>query len=349
MRLGMKKVWVSLAWRTLVNVEALNMAESVGNYVKHRRAPFVFFDEASSSYVIKYVPVVSGESLAHAYQTWLAEEANNANLKVCRLCLKGELVKHGARVVLQDEGLPMPARNNVNEAKKLEQKLIQECVVEDICGFLVPTDIPVKRTSLFYIGYMVPAYDSIKAAVMDPQFYVRHAPSLVGRGEEFPETGQALYYVEIASAVYTASAALDLTGIGRTSMFEVADVVTEKEKEDRAKIAVKSLYYLLTGMFGAKRTRFLPGYKLLSAVATISKGAPFNVNPGHSKDYIKETLARAQDFAKLTESVVEVFAYSSERGSEVPPAIKTAETPESLIKMLTASALEALKEVVKKT
>jgi len=344
----MKKVWVSLAWRALVNVEALNMAESVGNYVKHRRAPLVFFDEASSSYVVKYVPVVSGESLAHAYQTWLAEEASNANLKMCKLCLKGELVKHGARVVLQEENLPMPARGNVNEAKELERRLIQGCVVEDVCGFLVPTDIPVKRTSLFYIGYMVPAYDSIKAAVMDPQFHVRHAPSLVGRGEEFPETGQALYYVEIASAVYTVSAALDLTGIGRASTFEVADVVTKDEKLKRAKVAIKSLYYLLAGMFGAKRTRFLPGYKLLSAVATVSKGAPFNVNPGHSKDYVKETLARAQDFAKLTGSVVEVFAYSNEKGSEVPSAIKTATTPEGLIEMLTASALEALKEVIEK-
>jgi len=342
----MKRVWVSLAWRALVNVEALNMAESVGNYVKHRRAPLAFFDEASSSYVVKYVPVVSGESLAHAYQTWLAEEANNAGLKVCKLCLKGELVKHGARVVLQDEGLPAP--RNASEAKELEQKLIQGCVVEDVCGFLVPTDIPVKRTSLFYVGYMVPAYDSIKAAVMDPQFHVRHAPSLVGKGEEFPETGQALYYIEVASAVYTVSTALDLTGIGRSSTFEVADVVTKDEKLKRAKVALKSLYYLLSGMFGAKRTRFLPGYKLLSAVAAVSKGAPFNVNPGHSRDYVKETLARVQSFAKLTDSIVKVFAYSSENGLEVPPEVKKAATPEELVEVLTASSLEALKEVIEK-
>jgi len=341
----MRKVWVSLAWRALVNVEALNMAESVGNYVKHRRAPLAFYDDASGSYVVKYVPVISGESLAHAYQVWLAEEASNAGLKVCSLCLKGELVKHGARVVLQDEKLPMPGRGDVNRAKELEKQLIKGCVVEDVCGFLVPTDTPVKRTSLFYIGYMVPAYDSVKAAVMDPQFHVRHAPSLIGKGEEFPETGQALYYIEIASAVYTASAALDLTGIGRTSTFDVSDVVSVNEKLKRAEVAVKSLYYLLAGMFGAKRTRFLPNYRLLSAVAAVSKGAPFNVNPGHTKGFIKETSARVASFAQLTGSEVKLFAYSAEEGVEIPDGVAVAPSPEELVSKLVDSAIKALKEV----
>jgi CRISPR-associated protein Csa2 len=344
----MKKVWVSLAWRAVVNVEALNMAESVGNYVKHRRAPLAFFDEATNGYVVKYVPVVSGESLAHAYQGWLAEEASNAGLKVCGLCLKGEFVKHGARVVLQEENLPMPSRGDVDKAVELERMLIQNCVVEDVCGFLVPTDIPVKRTSLFYIGYMVPAYDSMKAAVMDPQFHVRHAPSLIGKGEEFPETGQALYYVEVASAVYTASAALDLTGIGRTSTFKVDNVVDKSERRKRAEVAVKSLYYLPAGMFGAKRTRFLPNYRLLSTVAAVSKGAPFNVNPGHTKDYVKETLARAESFSELTNSSVEIFAYSSEKNLEIPKGVNSAATLEELIRMLTASALKAFDEVALK-
>jgi CRISPR-associated protein Csa2 len=340
----MRKVWVSLAWRALVNVEALNMAESVGNYVKHRRAPLAFYDEASGCYVVKYVPVISGESLAHAYQVWLAEEASNAGLSVCGLCRKGELVKHGARVVLQEEGLPMPG--SAAEAAKLEEEVIKRCVVEDVCGFLVPTEIPVKRTSLFYVGYMVPAYDSVRAAVMDPQFHVRHAPSLIGKGEEFPETGQALYYVEVASAVYTASAALDLTGIGRASTFSVRDVVDRDEKLKRAEAAVKSLYYLLVGMFGAKRTRFMPNYKLLSAVAAVSKGAPFNVNPGHSRGFVKETFERVGKFAELTGSSVEVFAYAREEGVEVPGGVKPAGSPEEFVKMVLESSKKALGEVL---
>jgi CRISPR-associated protein Csa2 len=301
------------------------MAEAVGYYVKHRRAPVAVYDEKNRIYTLIYVPVVSGESLSHAYQAWLAEEAQNNGLSVCSMCLRGELVKHGARVVLQDEGLSPDKVNNVEEASKLEEDLIKKCVVEDIGGFLVPTGVPVKRTSRFYIGYMVPALDSIKASTLDPQFHVRHAPSLIGRGEEFRETGQAMYYVELGTAVYTVSFALDVTGIGSTSF-------TLKVEVDP------------TGMFGAKRTRFLPNYKLLSAVAAVSKGAPFNVEPGHSRDFIAISAKRKGHFTEITGSTVDLMAYVHE-DLEVSEGVNVAETPEQLISLLRAKVNEALKGI----
>ncbi|MGC8987928.1 type I-A CRISPR-associated protein Cas7/Csa2 [Infirmifilum sp.] len=355
----MRNVWVSLSWRALVNIEALNMAESAGNYIKHRRAPIAFYDEASRSFIIKYVPVISGESLAHAYQALLAQEAHNAGLNVCNYCLRGELVKHGARVILEEEKdlPPLPKgrdRESREKAAELEKELIKRCVVEDVGGFLVPTEVPVKRTSLFYIGYMVPAYDSFKVAVADPQFHVRHAPSLIGVGEgsseagreEFRETGQAIYVVELASAVYTASAALNVTGIGCTSTFSIECILKNEERLKRAEVALKSLYYLLVGMFGAKRTRFLPHYRLLSAVAAVVKGAPFNVEPGHTKGFVHRTWERAQKFKELTGSEVSLFAYVEEGGVEVPEGVERAESPEDLIKKLKERALTALEGVL---
>lgn len=340
----MKHVWVSLSWRAVASTEALNMAEAVGYYVKHRRAPVAVYDEKNRIYTLIYVPVVSGESLSHAYQAWLAEEAQNNGLSVCSMCLRGELVKHGARVVLQDEGLSPDKVNNVEEASKLEEDLIKKCVVEDIGGFLVPTGVPVKRTSRFYIGYMVPALDSIKASTLDPQFHVRHAPSLIGRGEEFRETGQAMYYVELGTAVYTVSFALDVTGIGSTSTFSVKEVVDKEEKLRRADVAINSIYYLLAGMFGAKRTRFLPNYKLLSAVAAVSKGAPFNVEPGHSRDFIAISAKRKGHFTEITGSTVDLMAYVHE-DLEVSEGVNVAETPEQLISLLRAKVNEALKGI----
>jgi len=340
----MRRVWVSLSWRALVNVEALNMAETVGNYIKHRRAPIVFYDDATKSYVVKYVPVISGESIGHAYQVWLAEEAVNAGLNVCKLCRRGEFVKYGARPALQEEGLPTEVKN-LEVAMQLEKELIKRCVVEDIGGFLVPTSVPVKRTALFYVGYMVPAQDTIKAAVMDPQFHVRHSPSMIGKGEEFPETGQALYYVELGSAVYTASFALDVTGIGRTSTFSVESVVDFKEREKRAKAALKAIYYILAGMFGAKRTRFLPDYRLLSVVAAVSKGAPFNVSPGHSKMFVAKTVERGSVFRDLTGSNVELYTYVDETDIEMPEEIKKSNTLEELVSNIKTTVLNMLKEI----
>ena len=66
-------VFLSLATRIEVNVEAFNAVETVGNLTRHRRAPMVVPFEGG--YRLIYVPAVSGESLANAYQRALVDVA----------------------------------------------------------------------------------------------------------------------------------------------------------------------------------------------------------------------------------------------------------------------------------
>jgi len=340
-------VWLSLSWRARVNVEALNMAESVGYYVKHRRAPIAVYDKSEGHFVIRYVPTISGESVGHGYQVWLANEARREGLNVCKLCRRGELVKHGARVTLTDEGIVDDPKEiaNPEKAHYLEKELIKRCVVEDVGGFLVPTRVPVKRTSRFYVGYMLPALEDLQATTLEPQFHVRHAPSLVGREREMPESGQAMYYVETGTAIYTESFALDLSGIGFTSMVEVEEAVEKNERIKRAICAVKALYPLLSGMFGAKRTRFDPDYELLSAVATLSVGYPFNVTSGHRRAYVAETMRRADKAKELFGGEFKVLTYIAEEGVDSPEGVVMKESLEELISELVNEAERVLKEV----
>ncbi|MHC1637482.1 MAG: type I-A CRISPR-associated protein Cas7/Csa2 [Candidatus Nezhaarchaeales archaeon] len=342
-----KLVWLSLSWRARVNVEALNMAEAIGNYVKHRRAPIAVYEDGK--YVLRYVPAISGESIAHAYQYWIAEEASRAKLGVCDMCKRGEFVKHGSRAILTREGLSADIRT-ADAAHELEKNIISKCAVEDIGGFLVPTAVPVKRTSRFYVGYMIPALEDIKAATLDPQFHVRHAPSMLGReyveaAREMgiTEKGQAIYYVEVGSAIYTNSFSLDLSGIGYTSMVKIEEAMSKDERLKRSEVAIKALYYLVQGLFGAKRTRFQPDYELLSVVAAISEEAPFNVSPGHTKQFIVETSIRANTFKQLTGSNVKLYAYVREPGIDVPKEITCFKSFEELMKKLTEDSLTALK------
>jgi CRISPR-associated protein Csa2 len=69
-----KQVYVSVSARILMNVEAVNMAETVGNISRHRKAPVVVASKQGGISVV-YVPAVSGESLAHHYQRLLASIA----------------------------------------------------------------------------------------------------------------------------------------------------------------------------------------------------------------------------------------------------------------------------------
>ena len=82
-------VYVGVSARVLVNVEALNMSESVGNVVRHKKAPIVtpvVRDGEVITYSLRYVPVISGESIAHGYQALLASLASLRGLPVCPLC-----------------------------------------------------------------------------------------------------------------------------------------------------------------------------------------------------------------------------------------------------------------------
>jgi len=339
-------VYVGVSARYLVNLEALNMAESVGNFVRHKKAPIVV--RSGSGYVLRYVPVVSGQSIAHGYQELLARVAKGMGLPVCPLCEQGVFVKHGAdeiiRRLARDYKAPhaMRLQELLKEKKspaslyeEFEREVITNCVVEDVGGFLYPGAVPVKRTSRFIAGYMIPALDHVKASGVESQMHVRHDP-LGAAGRAGEETGQAIYYVETASALYTVNLALDLDGIGCYTRAaggweELEDALKRREA------ALRALALLVEGMlWGAKKSRFNPSFELESVVVTVSHPYPFNPTPGHHDDYIGDTARRASGYLKTVKPVagdafVEIHYYRASRSTASKPAaaggVKVREAP----------------------
>jgi CRISPR-associated protein Csa2 len=304
-------MYLSFSLRVLLDAEALNMVESVGNYTRHRRAPLVIVERGG--YLIRYVPAISGEALAHGYQAALAELATAAGLPVCDSCRRGEFLKHDTDAHFGNQQWEQRVTMLAKEGKlhEAEKTLIENCVVEDVGGFLY-TDGGVRRTSKVYFGYALPARDFYQASAIEPQFHVRHAPTIlqqekqkekktkekdVGEGEEGTVRGQMIYYVETGSAVYAISGLLELSNIGVTT-FEKREEVKDAEK--RREIALKALLHMLDNqLYGAKRSRFLPAWTVTSAVFALSKHIPFMVTTAHVKNYITETAERASKYAGL--------------------------------------------------
>jgi len=300
-------MFLSLSARFLVNLEAMNMIESIGNITRHRRAPIVFNE--NGGYTLKYVPVISGENLAHAYQAWLAEIANEYGLNVCEKCSMGIFVKHSVKEQFGNKSWERELLELANKKKvsskdaqelvhKAEKMIIKGCVVEDIGGFLF-TDgiggIPIKRTSKFQVGYMVPAMDDIKASALEAQFHVRHVP-----GQKGEEAAQAIYYVEAGSAIYVLQFNLFLKDIGYTSMLKIEEAVDKDERRRRVEVAIKALAIMLESrLFGAKLTRFNPIMDLRSIVLAISEPKPFTVSSGHRHNYLIETVERSEKFVSM--------------------------------------------------
>jgi len=171
-----------LSARVVVNVEAMNMVEAIGNVVRHRKAAHVyrFREGRNEGYEIRTVPVVSGEALRHAVQRALAEVAEGVGLPVCSWCRRGEFVRHG--VVLGEffrdvegeggvAGFEEAAGRGIYEAEGL---ILGSCIVEAVGGFLIP---PEEGASVLGVGCLVPAVEGGRVLCgFDVQFHVRRAP-----------------------------------------------------------------------------------------------------------------------------------------------------------------------------
>ncbi|MCS6787677.1 MAG: type I-A CRISPR-associated protein Cas7/Csa2 [Aigarchaeota archaeon] len=328
-------MFLSISVRCLMNVEALNSVETVGNLSRHRTVPMVI--PQHDGYTLKYVPAVSGESIAHGYQALLVDVAKSMKLPVGVFSSRNEFIKFSEDSYLTEEGVKPPKSHE--DIMRFEIDVLLKDIVADVGGFLYTGDIPVKRTSRFQVGYMIPAIqDVLNATAMEAEFHVRYLFSQAGKDAKL---GQIPYNVEIASSVYTLNLNLDLAGIGVPSNVfgetpkGARDELEKKKQElsnsipNRRKAALIALLKLLTNnSYGGKRSRFFPNIELRSSVLALSRDS-FTVSPGNYTDYVERTWKRAQKYLALTGHEVKVWCVNRE-GLSVPAGVSKHETLEDV-------------------
>lgn len=332
-------VYVSVRGRVWLQAEAANMVESVGNYVKHRRVPVIVKD--GGNYITFFVPSISGESIAHSYQTILAEELKKLNEKVCQLCEKEIFLKSTSaevyKLVTKSEPPKKTKKEDTSAEKEIEGKIIANCGVEDLGGFLYAENPNVKRTSSFYTGYMIPVKEALKAVSIDPQLHSRYAlgTKFVAVGEGERAAGQMIYYVEVSSALFTFTFDLDTRFIGKhtfhmESYGKIVEGLTQSNIKNRAIAALNALQRLLVEFsIGAKRTRFNPADLRWESIAVAVSDDVFTLPSSFTQDYMFRGLQKKE---KVSYNTV-IFGYSEEECK----ADKCYTTPEEAI-------IEALKE-----
>jgi len=282
-------MFASFGFRFRAEVEALNMAEAVGNYTRHRLAPVIKIEKDDqgrvTGYKVTMAPAVSGQSIAYGYMKTLAELAKKRGLPLCDQCRNYE--QYGGffkRADVLDLG---------------HDERIESCVVEDTTGFLVAAKaegggqkskakkgeeeggeergVSIKRTSAVMFSYLVP--DGV--GVITPQIHVRY--NRVDPDQQIP------FQVESGTAIYIHGVAVDVDRIG---LKEDGTYVADRRR--RVELAFEALKHLYSGMlFGAKKSRYLPVFEALGGVAAVSKGLPFMVSPPRLGDYVTETAKRA--------------------------------------------------------
>jgi CRISPR-associated autoregulator, Csa2 family len=313
---------ISGSFRFLINTESLNGVETVGNLSRHRTAPVVL--KTSVGYLVRYVPAISGESLAHAYQVALLDLAKKEKLPVGVYSSRYDFIKFSTDEVLKEEKIDSPKKPE--HARKFEVDVMLHDVVADVGGFMYAGNPPVRRTSRVKFGYMIPALigDDIPAQ-LEAQFHVRSSQS-----------GQMIYNVEVSSALYVMSFSLDedLIAVPSTEGEKVkGEEELEKQRELRVKVAIQALYSVLTGNFGGKKSRFLPSMKLMSGVVTVTD-FPFVPEPGHSNDYVKTTMQRLSKAQGIFNGKGKAYVINNEGVEEGQGAEKVSNVEELVEKLM---------------
>jgi len=281
-------MFVSVRGRVLINVEALNMTESVGNYVKHRRVPVIL---PTGGYTAFFVPAISGESIAHGFQSVLANIGVRKGIPVCKLCSKGIFLKSTTEEVLKESFNLKGVPKNEHDIEKI---IVAGCLVEDVGGFLYAPrggGQQVKRTSNFATGYMIPVREALESTVIEPQLHTRYA--LGTKYVRRDQRGQMIYYVELSSSVYTFSLDIDTRYIGRAT-YDIEHVGEElvNNRKERIEATLEAFKVFLTEMlFGAKRTRFLPVVEWESLVIAVSDDVWTVLSP-NAANYAWETIRK---------------------------------------------------------
>jgi CRISPR-associated protein Csa2 len=332
--------FLSFGVRFVANVEALNMVESAGNLVRHRTVPLIVFLE-EGKYSIRWYPALSGETLAHAFQynlSTLERMTNSNNPRLCYFCSIGEFIKHSALDFysqLRNSQQISPQINfpqwendfiekysNIYEEWEIERRIVENCVIEDLGGFVVATaaqqrqaqGISVRRTSTFQFSYGVPTLDAILegASTTDVQMQVRMASvgqSLANK-VDYKNPIQAPYNKEIASAVYSFIFNFDADKVGVNS-YTNAEMYDVNEKKRRINLALASLKLVIDGQFGASKSRYNPFMERELIIASLTKGnVLFTVSSPSLRleDFVKETVERAKSY--VTEfSILEITLY----------------------------------------
>mgnify|MGYP001770728118 FL=1 len=281
-------VFVSISLRMRVDVEAMNMVESVGNYSRHRIVPIIIQENNGSegvSYDLMYLPAVSGQSLTNAFSRALADTVIRRNHPICDECKKYEEIGG------------FPKRPALADNDSIDKR-VNECIIEDVTGFMATKGqegergAAIRRTSKIWFSYMIPDADTVKHSPPIPQFHVRYGK----------ENEQMIYTIESGSAIYRVMVGIDVDGIGRLVN---GNYVNDRDK--RIDDVFDALILMFNGYLGAKKARYLPQVEFLGGIAAISHPYRFMVSPAKAKLindrlipwYLTDTLIRAEKFVEI--------------------------------------------------
>lgn len=315
-------MFIKLTTRLIVNVHDLNNEASVGTFTDIRRIKLV-----SSNGEVKEVVAVSGNMLKHYHFLYTKRILESLGYdKFCDHCKREEafrLDEKDARVI--------PGKGELKDYVESEKRIISQCAIEDIHGYLSPTRLPIKRDSRVRFSWLVPVEDQeealstalhnrvIKVIPLKPtaEESEKKAEAEEKEVEEKPEErvkGMMIFYKQYASGIYSFSTSLDAKRIGMSDYtLKPIEGLGHDETSIRKLASVKSFVPLISGEAGASMSRALPIVQPLEILIMASEypGLPNLVSAYYSR-YKDANLKLINATRNLTDKTIHLLVAPKE-------------------------------------
>jgi len=296
----MRNDFLTLAMTVRLNIHDLNNEAIAGNVADIRLVRLV--DENGNA---REATGVSGRMLKHWHLAYMRDfelKERPEESRLCRSCRIAEPM----RPVFSDETIKkLQKKVSLVEIALAEKEAVQNCIIDDIHGFLSTTATPVRRNSRTMFSWLVPVLASLDARRQ--ALHTRVSREVPVTEEE--RRAQMLFYKSYASGVYGMVSAFDIERVGYVE--SSGDyVIDEREQKIRLKRALDSYHLMIGGSIGASLSHALPHAKCEELVVALSTDGPL---PNFTSPIYKAYLENYLGMLKYPDKSVNVLAYSSIR------------------------------------
>jgi len=315
-------MFIKLTTRLIVNAHNLNNEASVGTFTDIRRIKLV-----NSNGEVKEVVAVSGNMLKHYHFLYTKRILESLGYdKFCDHCKREEafrLDEKDTRVI--------PGKGELEDYVESEKRIISQCAIEDIHGYLSPTRLPIKRDSRVRFSWLVPVEDQEEAlttALHNRVIKVIPVKQTAEESEKKAEAeekeieekleervkGMAIFYKQYASGIYSFSASIDAKRIGMSDYtLKPIEELGHDEISLRKLASIKSLVPLITGEAGASMSRALPIVQPLEILIMASEypGLP-NLVSAYYSEYKDANLKLINAARNLTDKTIHLLVAPKE-------------------------------------
>lgn len=290
-----------------LDMHALNNEGAEGNTMMTRMVDIV--DASGQKHTVN---AISGDMFKHIQTGHLIEEALECGLPLCEGCKRFD-----ANRICGDQSFVGSSDFNKDTLdSSILSAALKKCVVDDLQGILITSDIGKKRSiarkSCIEFGWVIGKPGAVST---ESYFHAKYVPEGRGKGSESsPNLGQNIFHRPASSGQYAVVAGIDLFRVLRNDI-SLEILGDENEVGRRQAALVRSVLNAFVKPTGAHRNTQSPHIvDFKGVVATSASSLPAPAISALNENYSGEVSRVAEVLNQMQPGSIEVHEFQGLSG-----------------------------------